>query len=246
MPTPPSYPSAHGLLNEQNVVITAAAGTGIGFALARRCIEEGANVLISDVHERRLGEAADRIEAETGRRPRTQICDVTSEDDVRALVAAGIEQLGHIDVWMNNAGLGGNAPIVEMTDDAWAKVLDITLTGTFRCLRAVLPHMYERGSGAVVNNASVLGWRAQELQSHYAAAKAGVMALTRCAAMEAAPRTTSASTRCRRASPCTRSWPRSPPTACSKNSSARPSAALPSRGRWPTSWSCWRATTRPT
>ena len=89
MPTPPSYPSAHGLLNEQNVVITAAAGTGIGFALARRCIEEGANVLISDVHERRLGEAADRIEAETGRRPRTQICDVTSEDDVRALVAAG-------------------------------------------------------------------------------------------------------------------------------------------------------------
>ncbi len=186
MPTPPSYPSAHGLLNEQNVVITAAAGTGIGFALARRCIEEGANVLISDVHERRLGEAADRIEAETGRRPRTRICDVTSEDDVRALVAAGIEQLGHIDVWMNNAGLGGNAPIVEMTDDAWAKVLDITLTGTFRCLRAVLPHMYERGSGAVVNNASVLGWRAQELQSHYAAAKAGVMALTRCAAMEAA------------------------------------------------------------
>ncbi|MEI2686618.1 MAG: SDR family oxidoreductase [Cypionkella sp.] len=57
----------------------------------------------------------------------------------------------------------------------------MTLTGTFRCLRAVLPHMYERGSGAVVNNASVLGWRAQELQAHYAAAKAGVMALTRTA-----------------------------------------------------------------
>ena len=87
---------------------------------------------------------------------------------------------------MNNAGLGGNAPIVDMTDEQWSVVLDVTLTGTFRCLRAVLPHMYERGRGAIVNNASVLGWRAQELQAHYAAAKAGVMALTRSAAMEAA------------------------------------------------------------
>jgi 3-oxoacyl-[acyl-carrier protein] reductase len=73
-----------------------------------------------------------------------------------------------------------------MTDEQWSMVLDRHLTGTFRCLRAVLPHMYERGGGAVVNNASVLGWRAQELQAHYAAAKAGVMALTRSAAMEAA------------------------------------------------------------
>ncbi len=87
---------------------------------------------------------------------------------------------------MNNAGLGGNAPITEMTDDQWSSVMDVTLTGTFRCLRAVLPHMYDRGAGVVVNNASVLGWRAQEDQAHYAAAKAGVMALTRCAAMEAA------------------------------------------------------------
>jgi 3-oxoacyl-[acyl-carrier protein] reductase len=65
-------------------------------------------------------------------------------------------------------------------------VLDVTLTGTMRMTRAVLPHMLERRRGAIVNNASVLGWRAQEGQAHYAAAKAGVMALTRCAAMEAA------------------------------------------------------------
>jgi 3-oxoacyl-[acyl-carrier protein] reductase len=168
------------------VVITAAAGTGIGYATARRCALEGASVLISDVHERRLGEAADRLAEETGTRPATVRCDVTSEDDVRGLVAGAIDSLGHVDVWMNNAGLGGNAPLVEMTDEQWGVVLDVTLTGTFRCMRAILPHMYERGSGAVVNNASVLGWRAQELQAHYAAAKAGVMALTRCAAMEAA------------------------------------------------------------
>lgn len=182
----PAYPPARGLLAGKTVVVTAAAGTGIGFSLAKRCVEEGATVLISDLHERRLGEAADRIEAETGTRPFTQLCNVTVEEEVQALVAAGIERLGHIDVWMNNAGLGGNAPVVEMTDEQWNVVLDVTLTGTFRCLRAVLPHMYERRSGVIVNNASVLGWRAQELQAHYAAAKAGVMALTRCSAMEAA------------------------------------------------------------
>jgi 3-oxoacyl-[acyl-carrier protein] reductase len=74
-----------------------------------------------------------------------------------------------------------------MTDEQWSKVLDVTLNGTFRMTRAVLPHMLARGSGAIVNNASVLGWRAQEGQAHYAAAKAGVMAFTRCVAMEAAP-----------------------------------------------------------
>ena len=182
----PDYPAAHGVLSERTVVVTAAAGTGIGYATAKRCTEEGARVMISDLHERRLGEAADRLAEETGHRPATFLCDVTNEDQVRSLVESAISELGHIDVWMNNAGLGGNASVVEMTDDQWSRVLDITLTGTFRCLRAVLPHMYERGSGAVVNNASVLGWRAQELQAHYAAAKAGVMALTRCAAMEAA------------------------------------------------------------
>ena len=88
---------------------------------------------------------------------------------------------------INNAGLGGTAPLVEMTDEQWSKVLDVSLTGTFRATRAALQHMVPRGSGAIVNNASVLGWRAQEGQAHYAAAKAGVMALTRCAAIEAAP-----------------------------------------------------------
>jgi 3-oxoacyl-[acyl-carrier protein] reductase len=94
--------------------------------------------------------------------------------------------MGHVDVLMNNAGLGGHARLVDMTDEQWSTVLDVTLNGCFRCTRAALKHMMPRGKGAIVNNASVLGWRAQEGQSHYAAAKAGVMALTRCAAVEAA------------------------------------------------------------
>ena len=75
-----------------------------------------------------------------------------------------------------------------MTDGQWSTVLDVTLNGTFRCMRAGLNHMYPRGKGVIVNNASVLGWRAQAGQAHYAAAKAGVMALTRCAAIEAGGR----------------------------------------------------------
>ena len=188
MPAPaPDYVPGHGLLAGKTVGVTAAAGTGIGSAVARKAIEEGATVMISDFHERRLGETADRLAAETGTRPDTQVCNVTAEDDVQALVAAAVDRLGGIDVMINNAGLGGSAPIVDMTDEQWSVVLDVTLTGTFRCTRAVLRHMTERGSGVIVNNASVLGWRAQTEQAHYAAAKAGVMAFTRCAAVEAAP-----------------------------------------------------------
>jgi 3-oxoacyl-[acyl-carrier protein] reductase len=170
----------------KTMLITAAAGSGIGGSLAQRAAEEGATLMLSDMHERRLGETADRIAALGLPRPETFVCDVTQEDQVQALIAAAIDRLGHLDVLVNNAGLGGNAPVVEMTDDQWLRVIDVTLNSVFRMTRAVLPHMYGRQSGAIVNNASVLGWRAQKLQSHYAAAKAGVMAFTRCSALEAA------------------------------------------------------------
>ena len=184
--TIPPYPSATGLLKGKTVVITAAAGTGIGFSVAKRAAEEGATLLISDFHERRLGEAADAIHAATGHRPLTAVCDVTVEDQVQALRDAALAGLGHVDVLINNAGLGGEVNVVDMTDAQWARVLDVTLTSVMRMTRAFLPAMQAQGRGSIVNNASVLGWRAQKGQAHYAAAKAGVMAFTRCSAIEAA------------------------------------------------------------
>ena len=169
------------------MVITAAAGTGIGSAAARRCLEEGAQVMISDQHERRL--AATHAElAETHSKAVAALpCDVTDEAQVQALIEGAVHHYGRIDVMINNAGLGGTSPILEMTDEQWLKVLDVTLNGTFRCTRAALRQLVAQGGGgAVVNNASVLGWRAQPGQAHYAAAKAGVMALTRCAALDVA------------------------------------------------------------
>ncbi|MGW2022164.1 SDR family oxidoreductase [Streptomyces decoyicus] len=186
--TPPPYVPGHHLLDGRSAVITAAAGAGIGGATARRFLEEGASVVLGDAHTRRLKETTEALAAEFGAGQVASLpCDVTDEDQVNALLASAEERHGRLDIVVNNAGLGGTADLVEMTDAQWAKVLDVTLNGTFRCTRAALRRMKDTGSGGViVNNASVVGWRAQRGQAHYAAAKAGVMALTRCAAVEAA------------------------------------------------------------
>lgn len=184
----PECPSGHALLAGKIAVVTAAAGSGIGQATARRCLEEGAQVLISDAHERRLGETLDALKAEHGDAVAAVPCDVTDEAQVHRLIETAVDRFGRLDVLVNNAGLGGTASVLEMTDEQWTRVLDVTLNGTFRCTRAALRQFVAQGGGgAVVNNASVIGWRAQAGQAHYAAAKAGVMAFTRCAALDAAP-----------------------------------------------------------
>lgn len=157
----PNYPEGRDLLRDKVVVVTAAAGTGIGSAVAERCIEEGARVVVSDWHARRLAEAAAALSDRFG--PETVhaiACDVTDEPQVQALIDDTAERFGHIDVLVNNAGLGGTRSIVEMPDEEWSRVLDVTLTGTFRVSRAVLRRFIEQGGGGVVvNNASVIGWR---------------------------------------------------------------------------------------
>ena len=190
--TAPPPPPGHGLLRDRVVVVTAAAGTGIGSATARRCLEEGAQVVVSDWHERRLAATADDLAAVTGVKPLAVVCDVTDEDAVRGLFAATVAAHGRLDVLVNNAGLGGTAPLEEMTDDEWSRVLDVTLTGTFRCTRAALRLFREqaaagRPGGAIVNNASVSGLAPTRNEAAYSAAKAGVISLTKSAALEYGP-----------------------------------------------------------
>ena len=185
----PEYVGGHDLLDGRVVVVTAGAGAGIGASVVRRALEEGARaVVIGDTHERRLAEAQESLAAEFGaERVVTAVSDVTDVAQVQALLDLA-DPFGGVDVMINNAGLGGTASVLEMTDEQWSRVIDISLTGTFRCVRAAGQRMVDAGrSGVIVNNASVIGWRAQEGQAHYAAAKAGVMALTRCAAMDFAP-----------------------------------------------------------
>lgn len=185
----PTYVPGHGLLKGRSVLITAAAGAGIGFATATKAMEEGCRgIVISDVHEGRLEASVAKLKEQSGSdQVWGKLCNVTDEAEVQALIDFAEDKLQGVDVLINNAGLGTTRGLLEMEDSEWNKVLDVTLNGTMRMTRYMLKLMKQRGNGgAIVNNASVLGWRAQKEQSHYAAAKAGVMAFTRCAALEAA------------------------------------------------------------
>ena len=186
--SPPPYVKGHNLLEGKSVLITAAAGAGIGLAAAKRAAEEGARgIIISDIHQGRLTKAVEALKAETDLDAiYPKLCNVTIEAEVQELVDYAEDVLQGVDVLINNAGLGGTVLLTDMSDEQWSSVLDVTLNGTMRMMRAMLKKMQPRGAGVIVNNASVLGWRAQKEQCHYAAAKAGVMALTRCAALEAA------------------------------------------------------------
>ena len=137
--------------------------------------------------ERPASDSAPRLALAFSEGGGVSVADNSGNGNTAALVNGAVSAHGRLDVMINNAGLGGNRPVTEMTDEEWSRVLDVTLNGTFRCTRAALTQMIAQGGGGVVvNNASVLGWRAQAGQAHYAAAKAGVMAFTRCAALDVA------------------------------------------------------------
>ena len=136
--------------------------------------------------QQRLERFADQLAESLGRPVPRGRCDVRSDTEVRALVAQAEEELDGIDVLVNNAGLGMTRPLLETSAEEWQDLLDVSLSGAFRSMRAALPAMHARGRGAIVNVSSICAWRAEAGQSAYAASKAGLLALTRCAALESA------------------------------------------------------------
>jgi 3-oxoacyl-[acyl-carrier protein] reductase len=143
--------------------------------------------MLSDIHEKRLTEYADRLEQKIGRKVYRTLCNVTDDAQVRAMIDTAVREMGRLNVLVNNAGLGGTYDLVDTTDEQWLRIIDTNLTGTFRCLRAALPVMAAQGGGVIVNMGSICAWRAEAGQTAYAASKAGILALTRCSAIEAAP-----------------------------------------------------------
>ena len=175
-----------GMLDGKSVIVTAAAGAGIGQAVARIFLQEGADVLISDAHAGRVQEMGEKLSAEFSREVPALEVDVRNVEQVAGLVQTARDRFGRIDVLFNNAGINKLAPLWEMDDDTWRLVIDVNLTGTFNTMRAVLPRMIEQGSGSIINMSSAAGWiGSRDGEAHYCAAKAGVMALTRAAAAEA-------------------------------------------------------------
>ena len=170
------------MMNFKNkkVLITGATG-GIGKAILEKFLSLEATILCTGTNEEKLKNLKKDF-------PKIYISkfDISEHSKIDEFIDNAYSVLGGIDVLINNAGLGAQSLLVEMDDAEWSRVIDVTLNGTMRCTRAALKTMQKNNKGVIVNNASVLGWRAQSGQSHYAAAKAGVMAFTRCVAVEAA------------------------------------------------------------
>ena len=166
-------------------LVTAAAGAGIGAAIARQLASEGYDVVITDAHERRCGAFAGQLADEHGREFLSLPLDVTDFDAVGAVTDTVMTRRGRIDALVNNAGWSKIEPVAEMAPETWRRCLDVDLNGTFYAMRHVLPHMIARGSGAIVNISSIAAWEmTAEHGAAYSAAKAGILALTRVAAAE--------------------------------------------------------------
>lgn len=166
-------------------LVTAAAGVGIGAAVARRLARDGFDVVVTDAHERRCSEFAAVLSEEAGRDMSAYQLDVTDHAQVEAVVGEAAERAGGLDVLVNNAGWSRIEPVSEMSTETWQRCLDVDLTGTFVCMRAALGPMIEGGGGSIVNISSIAAWEmSSEHGAAYSAAKAGVLALTRVAAAE--------------------------------------------------------------
>lgn len=171
-----------------DVVLVTGASRGIGAAIARACGAAGADVAVGYLEDE--AGAAATVEAVTalGRRAHAFRADVTDPDEVAGMVAAAEEWFGHVDALVNNAGVMPESAFTDLTVEEWRQVVDVDLTGAFLCSRAVVGGMLERGRGAIVMIASRLGQIGFAGVSHYAAAKAGVLGLTKSLAKELGPR----------------------------------------------------------
>lgn len=171
------------LLEGQTAVVTGAA-QGLGFSIAERLIAEGARVVLGDVNEEAIQAAAKKLGgADVARAVR---CDVTSSDQVDALVAAAVDRFGGLDIMVNNAGITRDATLRKMTEEQFDQVIAVHLKGTWNGLRAAAAVMREARSGAIVNMSSISGKVGMVGQTNYSAAKAGIVGMTKAAAKELA------------------------------------------------------------
>jgi NAD(P)-dependent dehydrogenase (short-subunit alcohol dehydrogenase family) len=163
------------------------AGRGVGRAIALRLARDGYAIAAVARSPQSIQAVADEIAAAGGASVAIR-CDVSNRDDVNAAVREAGRALGAIDVLVNNAGIAESAPFVSMDDELWERTLAVNLTGTYNCMRAVLPDMFERRSGRVINIASAAGKVGFAYTAAYVASKHGILGLTRSVALEAESR----------------------------------------------------------
>jgi 2-dehydro-3-deoxy-L-rhamnonate dehydrogenase (NAD+) len=175
-------------MSEGQVAIVTGAARGIGFATARRLAREGLAVVVADLDAGRAEEAAAALRAE-GYRALAAQADVSRRESVEAMIRKALDAYGRVDVLVNNAGIAGRAaPLTEVTDEDWDVMMAVDLKSIYLCCHAVLGHMLERGSGSIVNVASIAGKDGNPNMVPYSTAKAGVIGFTKALGKEVAQR----------------------------------------------------------
>jgi len=173
--------SAIGPVLTDRVALVVGGAGGIGAAIAEAFCVEGATVVVADRSAKAAQETAQAVGAAG-----SVALDVTAQASVDAAVQEVLAAHGRIDILVNSAGILTEAPLIEMSLEQWQQTIDIDLTGIFLACRAVVPHMVARGQGRVINIASQLGIKGGRGLTHYSAAKAGVLGLTKALALEVA------------------------------------------------------------
>jgi NAD(P)-dependent dehydrogenase (short-subunit alcohol dehydrogenase family) len=167
-------------LEGKSVIVTGAA-QGIGLAIATRFANEGARVLLADINRPALHEAGHAL-----RQPYIDV-DVSKRHDIERMVAAAVQEFGHIDILVNNAGIFRSTPLLSVTEEEFDHVMGVNLKSALFAIQAVAPQMIQRRSGSIINVASVAAVLAAPGATAYCVSKAGLVQLTNVAAIELAP-----------------------------------------------------------
>jgi NAD(P)-dependent dehydrogenase (short-subunit alcohol dehydrogenase family) len=168
-------------------LVTGAAGAGIGHAVARRLGEEGASLVLVDSHQQRLESVSDSIRSGATDRVWAHALDIADREAVDQMIEAVRAGPGPVDVLVNNAAVNTLQSPLDMTPSEFDRILDVDLAAPWYLSRSVLPGMIERGGGSIVNVSSVVAWTGSASEGPYAAAKAGLLSLTRTFAVFGGP-----------------------------------------------------------
>lgn len=168
-----------------NAIVTGGA-SGIGYGIADSLMDHGASVVVADIDRDAAEEASGELSDRHDGRAVPVRCDVTEESEVGSMIEAAADELGTVEILVNNAGLGGLGRTWELDEDDWDLVHDVCLKGTFLCTKATISHMLDRdAAGSIVNIGSLAGLAATDGYAHYCSAKAGVSMFTEVVAAEA-------------------------------------------------------------
>jgi NAD(P)-dependent dehydrogenase (short-subunit alcohol dehydrogenase family) len=171
---------------ENRIAIVTGAGQGIGKAIALGMAREGAALVIADLSEPNAGAVKEEIER-VGGKASALYTDISNEESVRGMIDATLNEYGRVDILVNNAGIFPTSSVEAMQEEEWDRVIDTNLVGTFRCSKAVVPHLLTQRSGRIISLTSGRAFQGARHGAHYAASKAGIIGFSKSLALELAP-----------------------------------------------------------